>query len=75
MSSTNEWWGYFHTNGSIHAKRYWGDWRDIEEAVESPFCKKVIKPVACYSREDAIKHIRILLIEGGERHLQHVGIK
>lgn len=30
------WWGYIHTNGSTHLKRYFGP-LDIEEVHKSPF--------------------------------------
>ena len=57
----NKWWGYLHTEGSIHAKRYF-DEGDIEEARSSPFCKKIYGPFEAATSGDAIemlfKHFR-----------------
>jgi hypothetical protein len=38
----HRWWGYLHTDGTIHVKRYFGDPRDIEEARMSEFCIRVV---------------------------------
>ena len=53
----NLWWGYRHTDGSLHVKRYF-DRRDIQEAVDSPFVDSVFGPWECESREEAIEKIR-----------------
>ena len=50
------WWGYIHTNGSTHLKRYFGP-LDIEEAHKSPFCKIVVGPFESPSRDEALKII------------------
>ena len=51
------WWGYVHENGSIQVKRYW-DKGDIDEAMESPFCKTIIQPFPCDNRDKAIEFIK-----------------
>lgn len=50
------WWGYQHTNGNYQAKRYW-DERDIEDALDSPFCAIIIPPFEATGREDALEKI------------------
>jgi len=47
------WWGYLHSNGSLHVKRYFSR-EDIDEAVESPFVWATFGPWPCEDREDAI---------------------
>jgi len=47
-----QFWGYRHTNGSVHTKRYFGP-LDIQEAHESPFCEEVHGPFSAGSVEDA----------------------
>lgn len=59
MSNTFTWWGYIHENGSIQVKRYF-DQEDIDDALESPFVAKVIRPFEAESRDDAIRHIQNL---------------
>ena len=56
------WWGYLHVEGdkNIHVKRYFSP-LDTEEAIESPFVKRVFYPFEADSREDAIKKIKELL--------------
>lgn len=54
----NQWYGYLHTNGSLHAKRYLGDPGDIEEARNSPFVKTVIGPFEAADREHALAILR-----------------
>ncbi len=39
----NLWWGYIHTRGTVHIKRYF-DKRDTDEAYESPFCQYIFGP-------------------------------
>lgn len=51
MTDEIRWWGYIHTSGSLHAKRYF-DKRDIEEAKESPFCARVFGPD--YDSQEAV---------------------
>jgi hypothetical protein len=38
------WWGYIHTNGTHHAKRYF-DKLDIADALTSPFVSQVYGPI------------------------------
>jgi hypothetical protein len=47
------WWGYIHTNGSLHAKRYF-DRRDIEEARDSEFVKYIFGPIEG-TKEDILR--------------------
>ncbi len=49
----NEWWGYLHTSGTIHAKRYFS-LEDISEANESPFVERSVGPFSASDREEAI---------------------
>jgi hypothetical protein len=53
----NKWWGYLHTAGTIQVKVFF-DERDIDDAYESPFVQKVVKPFNASSREEAIEYIR-----------------
>lgn len=53
MANTILWWGYRHTSGTLHVKRYF-DKLDIEEARNSPFCDIVIEPYQATDRDDAI---------------------
>ena len=52
----NQWWGYIHTSGTVHVKRYFGP-LDIREARESDFCNIVRGPVEAIDREDAISKL------------------
>jgi hypothetical protein len=52
----NRWWGYLHTDGSIHAKRYF-DKRDLTEAAESPFVDQIIQPFDAASSGDALRTV------------------
>lgn len=51
-----EWWGYLHTKGTLHAKRYFGP-LDIDEAHESPFVQRVAGPFLATGRDDALRQI------------------
>jgi hypothetical protein len=53
----NQWWGYLHTQGTIHAKRYF-DKRDLEEAGESLFVKSYYSPFLADNREEALKILK-----------------
>ena len=57
---TMTWWGYRHVNGNLQAKRYFEP-LDIQEAEESPFCKKVSDPFEATGREDALKQLEDLV--------------
>lgn len=52
----NKWWGYLHTDGSIHTKRYFGI-RDIDEAVESTFVDRIYGPFEAENSDAARKRI------------------
>lgn len=53
-----KWWGYLHTNGSVHTKRYLGDPLDLKEAKESPFVKMMHGPFEADSSEEARTTVR-----------------
>lgn len=53
------WWGYQHVNGEIQVKRFF-DARDIRDAEESNFVKRVFTPFTADSREDALHHINLI---------------
>jgi len=53
----NKWWGYLHTEGTLHVKRYFGP-MDIDEAYESPFVSLVAGPWECKDREEALKKLK-----------------
>lgn len=50
------WWGYRHTSGTIHAKRFFSN-DDISDARESPFVAQIVPPFPANSREEAIEFI------------------
>lgn len=50
------WWGYEHTNGTIHLKRFFSK-QDIEEAIESPF---VLTYQAQFEADNATEALKIL---------------
>ena len=56
----NLWWGYIHTNKSVHVKRFFSD-LDIEEAHESPFVAEVYGPWECKGREEALKKMKEII--------------
>ena len=57
---TRKWWGYEHQSGSLQVKRYFSS-LDVEEAIESPFCKKVRGPFLAMDRDDAVRQLKELL--------------
>lgn len=57
------WWGYQHQNGNYQAKRFF-DERDLEDAEESPFAEKIIRPFKAFGREDALKIIKLKIKNG-----------
>jgi hypothetical protein len=50
--SKMQWRGYLHTNGTVQIKRYFTE-LDIEEALESPFVKRVSGPIESGSQAEA----------------------
>lgn len=58
-----QWYGYQHKNGTFHAKRYF-DKKDIEEAEESSFVKRIFQPIEG-TREDML-HIMTAVAEAEE---------
>jgi hypothetical protein len=55
-NNENQWWGYIHVNGSLHAKRYFGK-KDIQEAEESSFVSQIFYPKEG-TKEDIIKRMK-----------------
>lgn len=55
----NLWWGYLHINTTLHAKRYF-DKLDIEEAEESPFCRKIVGPFKATDIDEALSIVKQL---------------
>jgi hypothetical protein len=53
-----DWWGYLHTDGSIHPKRYFGDQRDIQDAEDSDFVDIVWGPFKAMDREAAMAELQ-----------------
>lgn len=62
MSNSLMWWGYLHTSGTLQAKPYFGP-LDIQEANESPFCKKVVGPFNANGRDEALLIVETLVNE------------
>ena len=48
-----KWYGYIHTDGSLHAKRYLGDYLDVVEARTSPFVQVCFEPFEAADRTEA----------------------
>jgi hypothetical protein len=46
------WWGYLHTEGTVHLKRYFSP-DDIIEAEDSPFVQAAFGPFPSKTREEA----------------------
>ena len=61
--SGNYWWGYKHKEGTLQAKRYFGN-QDLEEAYSSPFVETVVGPFRADGRDEALNIIKTRL-EGG----------
>lgn len=55
-----DWWGYVHTSGTVHAKRWFGDQRDLDEARESDFVGNVYGPFKAVDRAAALARINEL---------------
>ena len=53
-----KWWGYVHTSGSLHVKRYFSQ-EDIDEADASPFVKKSYGPWECLNSDEAMAFLKI----------------
>lgn len=50
------WWGYLHSNGSIHFKRWFGDHKDYTEDCEgNDFVVKVVKPFEAANPGEALR--------------------
>jgi hypothetical protein len=57
-----EWYAYIHENGTLHVRRFFGDYGDIEEAEESPFLKEVCGPFEAMTREEALAIAQIKMV-------------
>jgi hypothetical protein len=53
VSHKLDWYAYKHTNGSMHLRRYFGDYGDIIEARESPFVETVTEVFEANKRSQA----------------------
>lgn len=60
MGKIMQWWGYLHISGTLQAKPYFGP-LDIQEANESPFCKKVFGPFEACGRDEALLIVESLI--------------
>ena len=56
--SSLEWYAYKHISGSLHLKRYLGDYGDIKEARASDFVITVTGPFEAKNREVATDIMR-----------------
>ena len=66
----NKWWGYLHTEGTIHAKSYF-DHEDIDEARESPFVDRICPPFDAETSGDALAHLRAhFILEVGKKAIE-----
>lgn len=54
------WWGYLHTNGTIHLKRYHDDFGEaaMDDAEESDFVRDIWGPFQADNREEAFAILR-----------------
>lgn len=57
MSQKNLWWGYLHISGTLQAKRYF-DPLDIQEAEDSPFCRRAVGPFEAADRDEALAIVK-----------------
>lgn len=53
----NKWWGYQHINDKFQVKRYW-DERDLTEAHESTFVRRVCPKFMAKDRDEAMEYIK-----------------
>ena len=60
MGESRLWWGYQHTSGTLQAKPYFEP-LDIQEANQSPFCKKVVGPFEACGRDEALLIVETLV--------------
>lgn len=58
-----KWYGYQHTNGTLHVKRYVGHFgpSDMLEVKASPFCVDVFGPFTAQNQHTAKKKLRKLV--------------
>lgn len=54
----NKWWGYIHSNGTVHVKRYFGP-KDFEDAKESAFVLRYFGP---FEASSSMAAWRILVV-------------
>ena len=54
------WWGYLHTSGSVHAKRFFSD-DDISDARLSGFCVKATGPFYASTMEESLSILTVKL--------------
>ena len=51
------WWGYKHVSGDYQAKTYFSQ-LDIQEALDSEFCKRVTMPFEAENRTEALEIVK-----------------
>lgn len=54
---TIKFWGYKHTSGTIHTKRFF-DQMDISEAQESPFVARIMMPFEASGIDEAQEKVK-----------------
>lgn len=58
IKSSLLWWGYIHTNGTLHVKRYFND-KDLDDARYSHFVIKIFMPFEAKDNEEALSIVRM----------------
>ena len=58
MNTKLKWYGYVHENHTVHVKRFFGDYGDINETVSSPFTIFVTGPFNASVRDEAIQTVK-----------------
>ena len=53
MPAKLNWYGYLHINGTLHIKRFLGDYGDIDECKQSDFVLCSVGPFEAESRKEA----------------------
>ena len=59
---TKNFWGYIHSSGVLHAKRWHGDHKDYtEDVINNPFMPVVFPPFEAASQPDALRKMREMM--------------
>ena len=51
-----KWWGYLHTDGTMHAKRFFDD-MEFVEATQSPFVDQIMEPFDASDSGEALQMV------------------